>query len=70
MKTLETSLLGVGFFALVAYLLRRAFIGNKNILVTGKFSFKDEFRAAGKVLLAVLPFLIYTALIFILFEKA
>ena len=48
MKTLETLLLGVGFFALVPYLLRRAFIGNKNILLTGKFSLKDEFRAAGK----------------------
>lgn len=69
MKTLQMFLLGIGFFCFVGYLIKRASIGNRNLLLTGKFSFKNELRGAGKVLLAFLLFLIYTAIIFIIFNN-
>lgn len=69
MKTLEMFLLLAGFFVLVGYLAKRAFIGNRNFFLSGKISLKDEVKAGGKVLLAFLLFFTYTALIFILFEQ-
>jgi hypothetical protein len=69
MKTLEMFLLFAGFIALVSYLVKRAFAGNRHFFLTGKISLKDEVKAGGKVLLAFLLFFIYVGLVFILFES-
>lgn len=67
MKILEITLLLIGVIALGGYFARRAFVTNRNFFA-GKLSWKNEIKAGSRVILALVLFIIYSALIFIFFS--